>query len=167
MKILIVILYCSLATSALAQTQIYVSPNGSDENSGLENDLPLRSIQKAQELVRELKNNRGDVVVHLLTGVHYLENTLKFNAEDGGNRNGKVIYKGSALGEVTISGGTVLPTADAYMENGLIVIETDVAPFRQLYVNDKKAIRSRFPNTGYLKSVSILICILKSETVIG
>ena len=73
-----------------AQTFIYVSPNGNDSASGTESE-PLKSLEKAKEMVRiAKKTSNGDITVYLKGGTYFIDKTLIFGLDDSGTK-GQII----------------------------------------------------------------------------
>jgi hypothetical protein len=88
---------------------IYVSPAGSDQNSG-SIDAPLASLYQAREAVRSLiasfkPGEEQDIDVHLTAGTHCLNKTLVLDHRDSGSERFKVTWKGSDAGDTVISSG--------------------------------------------------------------
>ena len=62
------------------KADFYVSPNGNDNNPGIEN-APFATLDRARLAVRELKKTRqGDITVALKSGKYILRNTVVFSA---------------------------------------------------------------------------------------
>ena len=134
---------------------VYVSPEGNDANPGTE-DQPFKTIQKAQEAIRNTKTDeKGNKEVHLLAGEYLLTEPLRFGAEDGGSVTDgywQVFYEGH---DATITGGKRI-SGFREIESGLVVADVPEAKagqwsFRDLYVNDQRRTRARFPNEGWLR----------------
>ena len=62
--------------------EIYVSPNGSNENSGLETS-PLRTMESAIVRAKEIKDKNKDsqVVIHVLSGTYRLQSPIIIGPE--------------------------------------------------------------------------------------
>ncbi|MFA7287697.1 MAG: right-handed parallel beta-helix repeat-containing protein [Melioribacteraceae bacterium] len=90
---------------------IYISPSGSDTNSG-SIESPLASINKAKELIRSLKSNSPETqfVVYLRNGIYRINNTIDFNEKDSG-LNKSIVYSAYKNEEVRISGGIIIQKA--------------------------------------------------------
>ena len=134
---------------------VYVSPEGDDANSGTE-ERPFKTIRKAQEVLRTTPIDRqGNKEVHILTGKYFLTEPLRFGPEDGGSvANGyqQVFYEGH---DAHIIGGKCIDNFRE-IEPGLVVADVPEAKdrqwsFRDLYVNDQRRVRARFPNEGYFR----------------
>ncbi|RKL27473.1 hypothetical protein BFJ72_g13060 [Fusarium proliferatum] len=81
---------------------IFVDRKGQDYNPGSAGK-PVKSIQKAQELVRELiPSAQDDITVHLGPGTWVINEPIKFNSEDSGTNGLTVTWAGS---DTVISGG--------------------------------------------------------------
>ena len=142
------LLLLGLFSALHAQRTIYVSPTtGDDANPGSTAEAPLASLTAAQSRARELSAGGSSVTVNLLPGTYVLDAPLRFDQRDGGQGGEATVeYRALRPGTVTLSGGRTVPAAAARTENGLLVLDLRAAPFRQLYVNDRRATRSRHPN---------------------
>ena len=98
----------SIALSVSAkEIQIYVSPTGNDQNDGTLK-APLKTIEKASELVRVLRKTSPEkgVIVSVGGGVYPLEKPVILTSEDSGSKNAPVIFK-AADGEKPVFTGSV------------------------------------------------------------
>lgn len=85
---------------------IYVSTTGNDLNGGTK-DAPLKTIEKAVELVRSIdKSNKNGITVCIEAG-EYRVSTLEFTKEDSGTEKCPIKYC-SYNGKVIITGGKKL-----------------------------------------------------------
>lgn len=124
---------------------IYVNIAGNDQADGSK-AFPVRSVSRAQQLVRQhKKSGEKDIIVHIGAGRYYLNETLLFMPQDGGGKDGTVVYQGED--NTFISGGTrIFPQWKPY-KNG--IYRTDVPEgleFDQLFINGEKKILARYPN---------------------
>ncbi len=93
------------------KADIYVSPNGSDENDGSLN-APFLTIEKAKEAVKKIdKTGKNEIIVALMSG-DYRVKGITFTAEDSGTENCPIRYCKYGDGEVTINGGVSLSAED-------------------------------------------------------
>ncbi len=138
-----------LADIALAATQatFYVSPSGSDSNKGTET-APFKTITQAQKAVRAINGTMtGDIEVILREGTYALPSTIGFDERDGGKNGHYVRYKAYEGEHPLITGGMPISGWTLHDEkNNIWKAEGVDARFRQMYVNNKKGIRARFPN---------------------
>ncbi len=140
-----------LAPFALAATQasFYVDPAGNDANTGTSTAQPFRTLERARQAVNAINDNMtGDIFVYLRGGTHWLSAPLVLGPSDSGTNGFYVYYKNHASETPTVSGGTNLTggwvlhdaTKNIYRKTGV------TGAFRQLYVNNSRAIRARTPN---------------------
>ena len=132
-----IVLLLSVLSLNAQQLAIYVSLDGNDQNNGTK-DSPLATIERASQLVRELKNNGGDTVfVYIRQGTYRLKQGLFFNEDDGGTEKAPIIYKAFEGEKVIISGAVSInnykPLAKEhflYLKNpeiGAKIIEIDLS----------------------------------------
>ena len=135
------------AASAAVQATVYVAPDGSDSNKGTK-EAPFKTITQAQKAVRAINGTMtGDIEVILRDGTYQLPATVNFTEEDGGKDGNYVRYKAADGETPLITGGIPMSGWTIHDEkNNIWKVEGVDARFRQLYVNNKKAIRARMPN---------------------
>jgi len=132
---------------AQSSQEIFVSPEGKDSWSGTLKK-PYRTLQRAQEAVRTIKQDTdADITVYLRGGVYPLEQTWTFTPEDGGKDGQAITYEAYRQELVFVHGGKELKGWQAD-ENGLWCTDYDGPYFRQLYVNGNRGTRARHPNKG-------------------
>ena len=98
----------------------YVDPSGSDAWSGKREtpnlwntDGPLASLERARDLIRQLKSDRGgtieqSVTVFLRNGTYYLDEPLVFAPEDSGTADFPIAYRAYPGEKPVISGGRLI-----------------------------------------------------------
>ncbi len=69
----------------------YVSPNGDDSFDGKSLYTPFKTIERAKKETRTI--TEGDIHVILRGGVYFIDSTVVFSLEDGGNDNKKITYE--------------------------------------------------------------------------
>jgi hypothetical protein len=124
------------------QASVYVSPDGDDSNSGTAGE-PFATIGRAQQAVRGIsKPLQGDVMVILRGGVYALDHAIVFDAADSGRNGHDVVYQAVPNETPVISGGRRIT---GWQPDGKRrwKAKTEIADFRQLYVNGLRAIRAR------------------------
>ena len=150
-RILSIAFGCTLAFAgaAVAATQatFYVSPSGSDSNKGTK-DAPFKTITQAQKAVRAINGSMtGDIEVILREGTYVLPATIGFDERDGGKDGHYVRYKAADGEKPLITGGMGITGWTIHDEaNNIWKAEGVDGRFRQLYVNNRKAVRACFPN---------------------
>ena len=139
----------SLFTSCQSEPKgnvLYVAVNGDDNSNGTTIDKPLRSVQKALELIqhRASKEVEDSIEIILREGVYQLtepiiiDNSYSFKSlKIKANMNEKVI----------ISGGKDI--GDLWIEKSENIWEINVEnDFNQLFSDDQRLQRARWPNKG-------------------
>ena len=123
---------------------LYVSPYGDDNGSGTL-FRPLRTLQRAQQVVRTLDTNMtGDITVELLPGTYRLTSPLQLGAADSGTNGHTVTWTAAPGAHPVISGGQQLtgwhltdPAKNIWSAPAPAGLRT-----RQLYVNGVRADRA-------------------------
>lgn len=150
--------------------RFYISVNGNDSNNGSV-DHPFATIEKAQIAVRIAKKNLSNTPIEVVIrkGTYYLPNTIEFTPEDSGTKTAPIIWKAAAGEKVVLSGGKRLkgkwqkdnkgiwymdvPESKGWKSDSSVSEKYSKNPltpwnFRELFVNGKRAIRARYPNTN-------------------
>ena len=144
-------LLCLVLTSQLWSVDYFVSVSGNDRNPGTY-DQPFASIQRAQSVIRQHKEEAMSEPVHvfLREGVYYQSMPLIFKPEDGGDKEHPVTYQAWQGEQVVISGGQ--PVHNWKKEDDLLVsdLPENSYYFRRLFTIDENRTRARFPNDGKL-----------------
>jgi len=89
---------------------IYVSPSGSDNNSGTK-ESPFATIKRAQEEVRKIKAKGlppGGIAVYMRGGKYFLPESISFEKEDSGTEGSPMVYRSFPGEEVRLIGGKQL-----------------------------------------------------------
>jgi hypothetical protein len=145
---------------AAVQATIYVSPTGDDANTGSSPAQAVRTLSRAQTLVR-VRNTAmtGDVHVELAGGTYQLAAPLALDAADSGTNGHHVVWTAAAGARPVISGGVPVT---GWTKNGNVWSAKVPAGLntRQLYVNGTRATRARgaapvsltWTDTGYTAS---------------
>ncbi|WP_168735616.1 Ig-like domain-containing protein [Cohnella fermenti] len=127
------------------QAAYYVSPDGSDSNSGTE-ALPFRTLEKARDAVRTINADMtGDIVVYLRGGDYPLTTALQLDERDSGSNGYWIIYRAYEDEQPVIEGGRTIGGWTLYdAGNGIYRASAggDLET-RQLFVNGVRAVRAR------------------------
>ncbi len=146
-KLLIALLICTnflnlLNVSSFAAEnhlwrEFFVSPQGDDNGDGSES-APFRTIERAQQAVREINGNmQGDIVVNVSSGVYHLKDTLKFTNEDSATNGFRITYRGHDM--PILSGGELVSGfVKSDIGENIWQAKVDAEQVRELYVNEKK-----------------------------
>ncbi len=153
-----------LLTIPASGTQLWVAPNGDDANPGTETQ-PLASLAQAQRKAYEFRQNTSPkdsnpIEIILRGGTYHLSEPLQFPSEDSGSTNHPMTIR-AATGETPVLSGATeitgwkvannVPNLPALSRGKVWVadipkINGRPLKFRQLWVNNSKAIRAREPN---------------------
>jgi hypothetical protein len=151
-----------LAHAATAAT-VFVSPSGNDANAGTTKSAPVRTLARAQAVVRTLNQNMtGDVRVELADGMHPLSTPLALTSRDSGTNGHNVVWTAASGAHPVLSGGvrvTGWKRVDAARNVWSAPVPAGLNT-RQLYVNGTRATRARgaapvtltWTDTGYTAS---------------
>ena len=145
----IISLNASMPKADSAQATYYVSPSGSDSNPGTI-ELPFQTIDKARRVVETCNSQMtGDIIIYLRDGTYTQGSTLSFGTADSGTNGFNVIYKAYPGETPIISGGQQITGWSLYdsTKNIYRAYAGDLS-FRQLYVNDTRMTRARYPDAG-------------------
>jgi hypothetical protein len=93
----------------LLGAEIWVSPTGSDQNTG-SRVKPLQSIGFAQRKARELRrlndpSVQGGIRIHLMDGTYFLDEPLLFRPEDSGTKENPTVLESAPGENPVVSGG--------------------------------------------------------------
>ena len=142
---LLIVFYFSITCSMAYATDLHVSPDGSDRNSGLAGK-PLASLAAAQKKVRGYAGKEA-VTVHVADGVYYLPKTLVFTPADSGTAELPVVYKADNEGGAILSGGSQLQLKWRPYRDGIYQAKTPAnISIDQLFINGISQRMARYPN---------------------
>lgn len=138
-----------LSFPGYCQVEFYVSSGGSDSNQGTLGQ-PFKTISHAQKAVRDVKDkSKEDINVYLRGGIYQITEMIRFDQDDGGDKNQNITYQAYEDESPVISGGVRVNNWQP-CKNGIWKAPAKGFVFRQLYINGERAIRSRTPNVGTL-----------------
>jgi Right handed beta helix region len=152
------------ARKASPALTIHVAPGGNDRWSGTlsrandkATDGPLATLQGARDRIRVLrsegKSPAGPITVMIAEGIYPLTNPLLFEPRDGGTAAAPVAYQAEPGASPVFDGGRAITGLIRRPDGFFSVKVADVAAgrwtFEQLFVNGRRAIRSRTPNQFY------------------
>ena len=136
-----------LSASSFA-TDIYVSPQGNDENQGTEAN-PIATFGRAVEMARS-KAGKQTITVHFMDGVYYLPETVVFETFDSGTAENPIVYKSVNEGGAVLSGGSELKLEwEPYQDGseGIFQAKTPAGlAIDQLFINGQNQRMARYPN---------------------
>lgn len=128
----------------------YVSPSGSDANSGLASGQAWATLAFAKSQIRDLiaADPTDDISLVLAAGRHAITAPLDFDERDSGTYPGSVVWRAAVGTTPVISGGVVVGNGvDSWTlhdaPNNIWVADFAGTEFRQLYVNGIRCYRAR------------------------
>jgi hypothetical protein len=135
----------ALAAVPGANAALWVSPAGDDSGPGTE-EQPLRTIERARDVVRTLNANMSDDISVFISGSYRLAQPVVFGPQDSGTNGFSVVYT-AAPGEHPVLSGGLAVTGWA-LSDGARNLWSAPAPeglsdTRDLFVNGSPAERTR------------------------
>jgi hypothetical protein len=131
-----------------------VSPEGNDTGSGSAS-APFATLERARNAVRELKSTKP-VIVLVRAGTYFLEQPLTFKVEDSGTAEATVTYTAFPGEKVVLSGGTPIRGWKLAGVEGRTTWAAESPETRQLFVNGRRATRTKLPKEGYFQVDEVL-----------
>ncbi|MDI9363759.1 MAG: right-handed parallel beta-helix repeat-containing protein [Flavobacterium sp.] len=170
-NLVFLVLACCICHTAFA-VDIWVATNGNDKNIGTQNQ-PLASIAAALRKARDLRRLNDASVkdgIHIIVrgGTYQLYEPISIRTEDAGTQTSPTIIEAAPNEQPIISGGVTISNWQQVKENitGLPKLvqgkiwSADVSKlgfshfnFRQLWVNNQKAIRARSTDIDSLQRI--------------
>jgi hypothetical protein len=141
----------ALVATAVTAADFHVAPNGDDANPGTKNQ-PFATPARAMAAVRALVSSglTTDVRVVFRGGTYALEAPLVFTSADSGTADHAITYTAEPGETVVISGGRGITnwttSGGSKWTAQLAGVKSGQWFFRQLVVNDRRAVRARWPN---------------------
>jgi hypothetical protein len=160
--VVLMVLLNVILTGSVFAAEIWVSPKGTDTNTGTR-EQPLATVAMAIRKARELRrlndtSIKGGIYIKVATGVYRLNEPLFIRPEDSGTADSPTIIEGEGIGKTILSGGikvsgwhkvnTAIPGLPAEAKGKAWVVDGPVIgdeplQFRQLWVNNRRAVRAR------------------------
>ena len=155
-KIFLLTIFFWLNVSLVLAKDIYVSPNGNDVNPGTKHQ-PVASIEKAKAMAYTALENGSDksVTIWLSGGVYSLTKPLNFEPFSNQKKRLSILFKALPGQIPVISGGVKLTSwkkdNDGFWVARMPEIFRGMQLPRELFIDQQRGIRARFPNEGYLR----------------
>ncbi len=143
----------------LSAASWHVDPAGNDADPGTP-EKPFQTIVRARDAVRtdRAAGNPGPWTVHLSEGVFELCEPLHFDTRDSGTEDQPVLYLGKG-DKTVLSGGLILngwrKESDEIWVVDLPRSGDEPLYFEHLWVNGRRAVRSRYPDEGFLNPAEV------------
>ena len=133
-----------LDAHAAVAGNVFVAPTGDDANPGTQ-AAPVRSVQRAQQLVRGLNQNMtADVTVVLEDGFYRLASPLSLSSADSGTGGHNVVWTADTGARPVLAGSIQLTGWTRMSASSPIFVAQAPAGLRtrQLYVNGTRVDRA-------------------------
>ncbi len=158
---IVIILIITVFNTVMSQ-KIYLSPGGDDKNPGTA-DKPLATLTAARDRAREFRkiaNPSQPIDIIALAGEYFLFQPLVLTTDDSGTSDFPLTFKAENGTKPVFRGGVKLQGIEKVSDSLWRVFVPQVAwydsYFDQLYVNGRRAVRARTPDSGFynVKNVS-------------
>ncbi len=150
MKRLIIVcavLLVSATIHAQSGTDYFVSPFGKDTNPGTKEE-PFKTLRRAADVMRKTCGDADeDIHIYMRGGIYPVAEPVVFDTGHSGKKKCRIYIQAYGDEKPVISGGVRI-TGWEHHKNGIWKAPVNILDFRQLYVNDQRATRSRQPNCG-------------------
>lgn len=131
----------SIQFSTKAQTKIYVSVMGNDQNNGTF-QMPVKTIDKALSIAQQQPSS---VTIQLRAGTYYLDSTIVIRSNSF--KPTSLIIRNYKNEKVHISAGQKLQLQWKPYKNGIYQAKVPAGShFEQLYINGALQVLARYPN---------------------
>jgi hypothetical protein len=160
----------ALLATAAAAADFYVAPHGNDANSGTK-DKPFATPTRAMAAVRTLVAGglQTEVRVVLRGGTYELAAPLVFTPADSGSAAHAINYSAEPGETVVLSGGHKITNwavaGGSKWTAELPGVKSGQWFFRQLVINDQRAVRARWPDQDGLLHLATVDSEVKSFTL--
>ena len=127
------------------RASLWVMQAGDDRNPGTE-ELPLRTIGRARDIVRTMNRDMSDDITVFIGGSHPLYSPLEFGPEDSGTNGYSIIYTAAPGEHPVVTGGYRVygwSLADKARNLWSAPAPAGLEDTRDLYVNGSLAQRTR------------------------
>jgi hypothetical protein len=143
---------CICAPKVVGQTVIHVAPGGGDSADGSAGH-PLKTLPRAQRRIIELRANGGSrwARVEIAAGEYVLDAPLTIADDASGESPEHPVTYAASGGEVRITGGVRITGFRQESNQWVAHIPKSLPPFRDLWVNGRRAVRARSPNKGFFR----------------
>ena len=146
--------------------RVYISPEGKDADPGTWKK-PKESLKAAIDYIREIgKGKQAEIVIG--EGEYFMQEPLVLGPEITGTEGSSLVIKAEKGTSPVIYGGKKLEPFEKVSENLWRVKVPEVTrynwQFEQLFVNGKRAVRAKTPNTGFFFLKNVLETVLVKGT---
>lgn len=141
------------ASPLWAAYSLFVSPEGNDAAAGTSSENPIKTLQKAVDLARAIKDQ--PVTVFLKGGTYEITEPLIFGPDDSRTAANPLTFKPLGNEKPVLCGGRRIGSWQKQPSGIWTTQIEDVKNgrwyFSQLFVNQQRRRRARIPNEGFLR----------------
>jgi hypothetical protein len=98
------VLSLAIAAAPGARANLWVSSGGDDRNPGTE-EQPLRTIERARDIVRTLNRDMSDDITVFIAGTLRIDRPVEFGPDDSGTNGFSIVYTAAPGEHPVLSGG--------------------------------------------------------------
>jgi len=167
---LVTVLALSSRADAATPVTLHVAPNGNDGWTGRlaaanpqGTDGPLATLLGARDAIRKMRAAGAEaapITVLIQAGTYYMAAPFVLEPQDSGTAESPIVYAAQAGQKPILSGGRVIrgwkQGADGVWTAQIPEVAARQWYFQQLFVNGRRCIRARSPNTDYFRVASTL-----------
>ena len=141
----------NIVLPSFGQNEIYVSPEGNDNNKGTK-EYPFQSIVRARDEIRKLRGKgEVDFTVYFREGVYRFNKPVELTSEDSGAKDHPVVYKAYEGEKVVFSGSKELSGTWKSYNDSIWYIDVQMSNVlgftpRTRWVNGESMPLARYPN---------------------
>jgi hypothetical protein len=139
------LLALALAAATGAHAALWVSSGGDDRNPGTE-EQPLRTIERARDIVRTMNRDMSDDITVFIGGTFRIARPIEFGPEDSGKNGFSIVYTSAPGEHPVLSGGFPVAgwnLADRSRNLWWAPAPDGLADSHDLFVNGVQASRTR------------------------
>jgi hypothetical protein len=142
----ILILISIVFNSCAQEAEIYVSPYGDDNATGLDKTSPLKTIDVALKRAGEnIQNKSAGTRIILLDGNYRLNKAIRIDPD---YITGQLSIEAINPGKAVIKGSKIIGGEWKKYEGNIYQLKTEVeiSPFAQVYIDGNEMVLARYPN---------------------
>lgn len=147
-RCLALILFLLASKDSISQAKFYISPNGDDNQTGTSLEEPFRSLSRAVKAVAGQRHNTPhQYQIIMRGGIYPVNETIVMDSSTNLHPESSLTVAAYGAEKPVLSGNK--PLTNRWEKVGPNLWKTDVDDyFNQLFVDGKRAVRSRYPNEG-------------------
>lgn len=149
-----------LASPLSFSAEFYVSPAGQNSNPGTKK-APFATLSKALNAVKAEFHHSPDqdCTIWVDQGTYRISEPIRLRSDEFHNQKGALTIAALPGTAPVISGGVEVPkwrrTSDGLWKADLTKLFPKHSEFRELFIDDRRAIRSRYPNEDFLRVAKV------------